>query len=161
MRRTMVRAAQGDEDRAILAINEECEAMLSPLTLDLLRRMLSIAYRVRVSDELDAMLIAFDERAPYWSPNFAWFRERYARFVYVDRVAVTGTARGRGIARALYEDLMSAARADGHTLLCAEIYSDPPNPVSDAFHASMGFVEVGSAYLADRDKTVRLLVRHL
>jgi uncharacterized protein len=157
----MIRAPHRDEDRTILEINEECVEMLSPLTLERLRDMLSMAYRVRVSDDLTAMLISFDERAAYWSPNFAWFRERYDRFVYVDRVAVTAAARGRGVARALYEDLIDAARADGHSLICAEIYSDPPNPTSDAFHARMGFEEVGSAYIPDYGKTVRLLVRRL
>jgi predicted GNAT superfamily acetyltransferase len=108
------------------------------------------------------MLIAFDERAPYDSPNFRWFQERYPRFVYVDRVAVTERARGRGLARRLYEDLIAAARADGHDVVCAEVYFEPPNPQSDAFHEAMGFVEVGRARVADRGgKIVRYLVREL
>ena len=143
---------------ALLAINSECEAMLSPLTREQLWGMVEIAYRARVTADRSAMLVAFDERASYGSPNFAWFRERYPRFVYVDRVAVLPYARGRGIARRLYEDLIEAARADGYTLLACEIYSDPPNPPSDAFHASMGFVEVGSAYVPAYAKTVRYLV---
>jgi uncharacterized protein len=143
---------------AMLAINQECEAMLSPLTRLELERMIAMAYRARITEDGSAMLLAFDERADYGSPNFAWFRARYSRFVYVDRIAVLPSARGRGVARAFYTDLIAAARADGHALIACEIYSDPPNPESDAFHALMGFTEVGSAYLPDRDKTVRYLI---
>lgn len=124
--------------------------------------MLGFAYRSMLSDDRQAMLIAFDERSPYDSPNFHWFRERYPRFVYVDRVAVSASARGRGLARHLYEDLMDAARADGHQVICAEVYFEPPNPQSDAFHDAMGFVEVGRAAVPERGgKTVRYLVRTL
>jgi uncharacterized protein len=33
-------------------------------------------------------MLAFDQDADYDSPNFLWFRERLARFVYADRVVV-------------------------------------------------------------------------
>ncbi len=145
----------------MLAINRECEAMLSPLTRAELERMIAIAYRARLTGDRSAMLLAFDERAEYGSPNFEWFRARYARFVYVDRVAVLPEARGRGIARRFYEELIEAARRDGHTLLACEIYSDPPNPKSDAFHAAMGFVEVGSAFVPKYGKSVRYLIREV
>jgi uncharacterized protein len=150
-----------DEIDAMLAINRECEAMLSPLTRLELERMIAMAYRAQVTDDGNAMLLAFDERANYGSPNFAWFRARYPRFVYVDRVAVLPAARGRGVARRFYADLLDSARTDGHALIACEIYSDPPNPESDAFHATMGFYEVGSAYLPDRNKTVRYLIREV
>lgn len=147
---------------AFLAINQECEDQLWPATEAELRAMIHVAYRAALTTDRQAMLIAFDERAPYDSPNFRWFQSRYPRFVYVDRVAVTAAARGRGLARRLYEELMDLARADGHTVICAEVYHDPPNPVSDAFHATMGFVEVGRATVPDRGgKTVRYLARTL
>jgi uncharacterized protein len=145
-----------------LALNRECESQLWPLTEDELRRLIEIAYLAKVTDDGQAMLIAFDDGAPYDNPNHRWFRARYPRFVYVDRVAVSERARGRGLARKLYEELMTKARADGHTVLCAEIYSDPPNPQSDAFHEAMGFTEVGRAQLPERSgKTVRYIVRRL
>jgi uncharacterized protein len=145
-----------------LALNRECESQLWPLTEKELRHLLDIAYLAKLTDDGQAMLIAFDERAPYDSPNHRWFRERYPRFVYVDRVAVSQAARGRGLARRLYEDLIAKARADGHTVVCAEVYSEPPNPQSDAFHAAMGFHEIARAVLPERGgKTVRYLVREI
>ena len=159
--RPLLRPADASDNLAILAINTECEEMLSPLTLERLCEMVAMAYRVTVAVDLSAMLVAFDQRAAYWSPNFAWFRTQYPRFVYVDRVAVTAAARGRGIAVALYDDVIAAARADGHSVLCAEVYSNPPNPVSDAFHERMGFVPVAEAYIPEYGKSVRRLVRSL
>ncbi|HUA09223.1 MAG TPA: GNAT family N-acetyltransferase [Candidatus Acidoferrales bacterium] len=146
---------------AFLALNRENESQLWPLDERALRVMLAHAYLASVADDASAMLIAFDERAPYESPNFAWFRERYPRFVYVDRVAVARHARGRGLGRRLYEELIAKARADGHTILCAELYSAPPNRESEAFHAAMGFREVGRAHLAERGKSVSYVVRDL
>lgn len=110
---------------------------------------------------LAAFLIAFDQEAPYRSPNFLWFRERYPSFVYVDRVITAAHARGRGHARSLYADLFRRAGAAGHRRVTCEINLVPPNPGSDAFHAALGFVEVGRAVLADGVKTVRYMSRDL
>lgn len=95
----------------------------------------------------DGYLIAFDERADYGSPNFLWFRERYPRFVYVDRIVTAPHARGRGLARAFYARLFAAAREAGQERVVCEVNSEPPNPASAAFHAALGFREVGSAAL--------------
>lgn len=47
---------------------------------------------------LDAGMLAMDQDADYASPNFQRFRARYPRFVYVDRIVVAQSARGRGYA---------------------------------------------------------------
>jgi predicted GNAT superfamily acetyltransferase len=103
------------------------------------------------------MLIALDQDAPYASPNFRWFQARYARFVYIDRVIVAPPARGRGVARALYEDLFGAMRAAGQSLAVCEVNVAPANPASDAFHARLGFAELGRASIHGGTKTVRYL----
>ncbi|HTX55735.1 MAG TPA: GNAT family N-acetyltransferase [Candidatus Acidoferrales bacterium] len=147
---------------AMLAINRECEAQLWPIDLPGLAALIDNAYYVALTGDKAAMLIAFDETSAYDSPNFSWFKQRYPRFAYVDRVAVSPLARGRGNARRLYEELFAKARADGRRVVCAEVYFDPPNPESDAFHAAMGFEEVGRAAVPERGgKTVRYLVKML
>ena len=154
--------AIGPADEAgVLALNNRHAAELSLLTAKDLWAMLGNAFWARRIGSLDAFLIAFDQDADYHSPNFLWFRERYARFVYVDRIAVAEHARGRGHARRLYEALFADASAAGHALVTCEVNADPPNPASDAFHAALGFSVAGSAALDGGAKTVRYFVRPL
>ena len=106
---------------------------------------------------LDAFLIALDQDADYDSPNFQWFRNRFPRFVYVDRIVVTSSAQGRGYVRRLYRDLFQHAIWARHDRVFCEVNSIPPNPASDAFHAALGFVEIGSASVYNNSRTVRYL----
>jgi uncharacterized protein len=146
---------------SFLKLNRECEEQLWPATEEQLAELLRIAYHAQLTDDGLAMLIAFDERAPYESPNFVWFKQRYARFAYVDRVAVSERARGLGYARRLYEGLIEKARTDRHTVLCAELYSDPPNHASEAFHRAMGFREIARTFVPERGKEISYVVREL
>ncbi len=140
------------------ALNRAHETELSPLSPEEMRAHLSGATYARQA-EGGAFLIAHDETAAYQSPNFLWHKARFDRFLYVDRVATAATHRRRGLAAALYRDLFAFAEARGTPRVVAEINSDPPNPESDAFHAALGFVTVGEAFLADRGKTVRYIAR--
>ncbi|MBE7212896.1 MAG: GNAT family N-acetyltransferase [Gluconacetobacter diazotrophicus] len=132
-----------DCDAALLALNNRHAVELSPLTLPRLRELAGVAFLAARVGAADALLLAFDQDAPYDSANFLWFRERYGRFVYVDRVVVASAKRGAGLARSLYGRLEDTAVAAGHTVLACEINAVPPNPASDRFHARMGFATVG------------------
>jgi hypothetical protein len=111
--------------------------------------------------DTQAFLLTFDQSAPYDSPNFLCFRERYPRFVYVDRIIVSKDCRGRGLARLLYEILFNQVLVAGHENIVCEVNSDPPNPASDVFHQRLGFTEIGTAYLQDRSRKVRYLLKKL
>src|SRR5882757_9251755 len=119
--------------KALLALNNTHAQELSWLEPERLQHLVSQAFLARRIGDLDAFLLAFDQDADYDSPNFLWFRERYPRFVYVDRIVVAASARGRGHARRLYEDLFEQARRAGHAIVTCEVNADPPNPASDAF----------------------------
>ena len=145
----------------VLALNRVHEVELAPLSRSGLTELVAKAAYACVVDESAAYLIAFDQDADYDSPNFLWFRDRFSRFIYVDRIAVSERHRGRGLARILYEDLFRHAVRDNHEVIVCEVNSDPPNPASDAFHQAMDFTEMGGAHLQDRGKTVRYLRRAL
>jgi len=147
--------------RTMLALNNAHAQELSWLEPERLQYLVEHAFLARRIGDLDAFLLAFDQDAPYDSPNFLWFRARYPRFVYVDRIAVASTARGRGHGRRLYRDLFELASEAGHERVVCEVNARPPNPESDAFHAALGFVEVGSASIHNDSKTVRYLLREL
>jgi predicted GNAT superfamily acetyltransferase len=146
---------------ALLALNNAHAQELSWLEPERLEHLVREAFYARRIGDLDAFLIAFDQGAKYDSPNFLWFRERYPRFVYVDRIVTAASARGRGYAQQLYFDLFEQAARAGHERVACEINLSPPNPGSDAFHAALGFAEVGSAAIHDGAKTVRYLARAL
>lgn len=159
----------------LLALNNAHATELSPLTLDRFSQLIGQSFYAAAIGEADALLLTFDQSAVYDSPNFLWFRSHFAaeqappgtrvehnaNFVYVDRVVTAPAARGRGYARALYADLLARAKSAGHTRIVCEVNFDPPNPASDAFHASLGFHEIGRASIHNHTKSVRYLLRPL
>jgi predicted GNAT superfamily acetyltransferase len=146
---------------ALLALNNEHAQQLSWLTPARLEYLVGQSFLARRIGNLEAFLLAFGQDARYDSPNFLWFCARYPRFVYVDRIVVASSARGRGHARRLYDDLFRHAVAANHTRVVCEVNTEPPNPASDAFHAALGFVEVGTASVYGGSRTVRYLSRAL
>jgi hypothetical protein len=149
-----------DLSAALLALNNDFAAELSPLDPAKARQLVRHAFMARaIGDE--ALLIAFDQDAPYDNPNFHWFQERFDRFVYIDRVVVTPRRQGWGWAKLLYEALFLRALERGHASVTCEINVDPPNPRSEAFHAGLGFEAVGQAILPEARKTVRYFCRKL
>ena len=145
----------------LLALNNRHAVELSTLDANGLERLISQAFVAWAVPGGRALLIALDQGADYDSPNFQWFRQRFERFVYVDRVVVSSLAQGLGIARHLYEGLFQLARAAGHDRVACEVNIDPPNPASDAFHARLGFTEVGVGLIHGGAKSVRYLSRPL
>jgi uncharacterized protein len=143
----------------VLALNNACAVELSLLDTNRLMSLLEVAFYARRIGTADAFLLAFDENAAYDSPNYLWFRGRYRRFVYVDRVVVAPAARRHGLARRLYTDLFRYATEVGHEVVVCEVNVDPPNTASDAFHAALGFTEVGRATIHHGSKSVRYLSR--
>jgi predicted GNAT superfamily acetyltransferase len=141
----------------LVALNNAHAAELSWLEPARLQMLVGQAVLALAIGDAGALLLALDQTAEYDSPNYQWFRKRFARFVYVDRVVVAEAARGRGYARQLYERVFAYAKQAGHGLVVCEVNADPPNPGSDAFHAALGFVPVGSAAIHGGSKTVRYL----
>lgn len=109
-------------------------------------------------DELAAYVIAFGPGADYDSVNYRWFADRYADFLYVDRVAVAADHRRRGYARLLYAQL--EADTDAPWFTC-EVNVRPPNEASMRFHTRLGFVEVGQQDTDGGAKRVALLAKDL
>jgi predicted GNAT superfamily acetyltransferase len=150
------------DEAAILALNRAHVAETSALDAAELHSLLAQAFHVGACGRgREAFLIALDQDAIYASPNFQWFKSRHERFVYIDRIIVAPSERGRGLARFLYEELIAAAARARHVLIGCEVNVEPPNPASDAFHAALGFSEAGRAILPGGAKRVRYLIREV
>jgi hypothetical protein len=156
-----LRGPEPEDLDALLALSNAHAREIGIFTRHAFAELVAMSFRTRMTPTRDAFLIALADRAPAIAPNYRWFAARFERFVYVDRVVVAERARGRGLGRLLYRDLMEAALNADHTTICCEVNVDPPNPVSDAFHAALAFAEIGRAFLPDRGKTVRYLVKEL
>lgn len=152
----------GRDDLEVLrALSNAHEEEIGRFSREAFAELVALSFRTRMTSGRDAFVIALSDRAPANAPNWRWFAARFARFVYIDRVVVQTGVRKRGLGKLLYDDVMAAALAAGHTIVCCEVNIDPPNPASDAFHARMGFAEIGRAWLPDRGKMVRYLTRDL
>jgi predicted GNAT superfamily acetyltransferase len=156
----MIRGLQFDDWAWVSALNAANEVETSPLTEERFHYMMSQCLVNWAFGERDAFLLVFDQASDYDSPNFLWFKERYPSFAYVDRIVVSAEARGRGIARTLYQHLFTEVYEAQFDKIVCEVNVEPPNPASDAFHERLGFTEVGRAALAN-GKAVRYLKRDL
>lgn len=129
----------------LLELNNANAEMLAWLEPERFRQLAAASFAMTRIGGAEGFLLAFDEGAAYDGFNFRWFGARYPRFVYVDRIVLAETARGRGFGKLLYDDLFRRVRASDRTLVACEINADPPNEASMRFHGSLGFSEVGAA----------------
>jgi uncharacterized protein len=155
-----IEALQYNDFDWVIALGNANQVETGPLDQAVLKGLVDEAYLSQVIRPDLGFLITFIETADYQSPNFLWFKQTMRNFVYVDRIVVAAQARGQGLARNFYENLFEIAAAKGFERVVCEVNSDPPNPVSDKFHAALGFIPVGSATLPNK-KTVTYLSRTL
>ncbi len=134
---------------------------MSSLTQASLDQLIASSAYARSFGDVDGFLIAFDQSSVYAGENFRWFKARFDRFVYVDRVAVAPASQGQGIAKALYADLFTWTSAQGHSLVTCEVNIDPPNPASARLHNELGFRQIDTAVVSGGAKTVAYLTHDM
>jgi uncharacterized protein len=159
-----LRNAGPDDFAAILALNAESVHFLSPLDAPRLQRLhAQAAYHriVMVDGAVAAFLLALREGADYDSPNYRWFAQHYAQFLYIDRVVVAAARHASGLGARLYDDIIAFAASHGVAQLTCEFDLEPPNPASARFHARHGFCEVGRQWLGGGGKQVSLQAREV
>lgn len=144
---------------ALCELNNQYAQELSSTDISHFRWLVEHAFFAAAVDNTESFLIAFDQEADYKSENFLWFKKRFPKFVYVDRLATAERARGQGHAIKLYDALFSAARAAGQKMIVCEINEAPSNPVSVALHARFGFIKVGEATPPALEKTVGYYIK--
>jgi uncharacterized protein len=143
----------------LLRVNNSSARETSMLTRDKLDRMISLARVATLVEPSAAFLLAFAENDEFDRGHFLWFKSRFDKFLYIDRIVVAEDRRRLGLGRLLYSDLFKRAEELGHKSVVCEVNLQPPNPISDRFHAAQGFDEVGRAAIENGAKTVRYLLR--
>ena len=150
-----------NDSEAVLRLNAESVAVLSPMDearFQLLRSMACLHLVAEDPSGVVGFLMAFADGVPYDSVNYQWFASRFKRFVYIDRVVVSGALRGAGIGSDFYGLAEAYAAKSNIAWLVCEVDVEPPNPGSLAFHKKKGFVEVSRQVVA-HGKAVSLQVR--
>ena len=148
----------GDLDAA-LALNNSCLPALNEIDaaelVDLVQWS-SVSLAAEVDGALAGFCVVLPPGTPYESLNYTWFSRNYDDFAYLDRIAVSPEHRRLGIGRAFYADLRERL-AGAFPILCCEVNVRPRNDASLAFHAEIGFTEVGQQDTDGGKKTVSLL----
>ena len=139
-----------DDLPAVHAINEAEVPAVGAETLDDLGHIgvqseIALVAVDGVSGEIGGFCMVLVPGADYHSGNYRWFSERYDDFVYLDRVAIAPAFQRRGIGRALYAEVerLARERRPAATDFTLEVNLRPRNDRSLAFHAKLGFTEVG------------------
>lgn len=120
-------------------------------------RSSEIALGVVEDDLLVGFCLVLPPGAPYDSPNYRYFKDRYDNFAYLDRVAFRASHQGRGLGSALYDEVENRL---ARPLITLEVNVVPPNEGSMRFHLRKGFVEIEQKETRP-GKVVSLLVKQL
>lgn len=137
-----------DADRpALIALNNAEVPKVTSLDADHLARLEAVSDPVLViGDPFAGFCVTVQPGSAYWSANYRWVSERREKFVYLDRVCIDPGHRRKGLGARLYRAVAERALASGVAGdLVLEVNTRPENPGSLAFHARLGFVEIGRA----------------
>lgn len=159
----LVRRMEDSDLDAVLALNQGALDGVGTLTADRLEEILGYAEQSVVSTDADGVLSGFaltlPPGTPYDSVNYRWYEDQFDAddFAYLDRVVVAPEFRRRGVGTLLYNVLEERARS--RELMALEVYVDPPNEPSLAFHRARGYTEVGRLDQPNGKKVAMLVKR--
>jgi predicted GNAT superfamily acetyltransferase len=158
-----IREAQLEDLDWIVQLNQDNTPQVGELTRaqydDLEKQCIAVWIAETDQGERLGFVMLLAAGRDYESPNYQWFENHIENYIYVDRIAVTQTARGKGVGLALYAEALDLAESHGASKLAAEVNLDPPNPISMAFHEKLGFEQVGEQVAAHNGRKVAMLVR--
>jgi len=158
----VIRDIRESELDSVLALNNSAGTAILPLDRARLNYFFDTAEYFRVAEHngnLTGFLLGYGSDCIHDSRNFAWFRQHYPHFFYIDRIVVASRRRGGGVGRALYADVQSYAELRYPQLAC-EVFLDQGTDAALLFHGSFGFHEVGQHVLA-ADRRACMLTKEL
>ena len=159
----IIRDVREHELDLVLALNNAAGPGILPMDAGKLRFFWEHADYFRVAEKdglLAGFLVGLSQDAPHDSPNFLWFRERYPKFLYIDRIVIASSRRGAGVGRVFYGDVQSFSEVRVPRL-AAEVFLEGSSHPALLFHGSFGFREVGQYVMAGHDLRAAMLVKEL
>ena len=154
----MIKRIEPKDYDYVLELNEENVDVLIPTDREELKYLAEKAalFQTIYVDEVPAgFIIALREGLEdYDFKSYRWFNERYSKFLYIDRIVVDKKYWKKGLGRKLYQYAFVYAKENDIEIVAAAITTIPYNKESLAFHAKMGFTEVGEQLI--RGGTVKI-----
>ena len=147
------------DSRSIWEINEQGLPGTGKVSEDEIIKLMeysSFSIGAYDNDNLLGFVICLPPATEYGSLNYAWFNQRYDRFLYVDRIAVSSDKRNQKIGSKLYQAVIDESVKHG-VPIAAEVNLRPPNLDSIRFHKRHGFTEVGE--FTHGKKSVLMMLR--
>ena len=158
-----IRDVREHELDSVVAVNNAAGPSILPMDLAKARFFWEHAEYFRVVEQdglVSGFLVALGPEAPYDSPNFLWFRERYPDFLYIDRIVIARPRRGGGRGRAFYADVQSYAEVRRPLLAC-EVFLQTGNDPALLFHGHFGFREVGQNVMQGEGIRASMLLKEM
>lgn len=150
-----LRPAVPSDLETVLALNQAEAKWTSNLSASDLAQLAELADFFVVAEHqghVVGFVLVMTDTSAYDNANLRWFGDRFMDFWYVDRIVVAKSMAGAGLGRMIYEHCAEGAKAAGKTSVVCEYSTQPMNEPSAAFHARMGFCEVGSRVDATNNK---------
>lgn len=149
----VIRRVQEKDLLGVIELNNRESKWVGKKDIDFFQKYINIPIFIifESNEKIVGFLMAMNEKINYDSENYLWFKKRYDKFYYIDRVIVDESMRGKGIASRLYKEVIGKK---GNIPLVAEVSIVPSNEGSVIFHDKIGFKEVGT--LKSGDKKVRM-----
>jgi uncharacterized protein len=163
MQPIVLRTAQTSDIPAIAMINEAGRPNVSPINTQSISevRMTAPYFIVAETDHaVVGYIIGYTADNVYDGEEFAWFKGKFAQFLYIDQIAIAPSARAQGIGARFYTHAANFCQERQFPMMVCEVNLDPPNPISLKFHTHIGFRELEVLKVSD-GRTVSLLQKNL
>ena len=140
----MIRTLRTTDLELIHKWNQSTVPKVNSLTFEELRLQSVNCTYSYIQCSTDSMPVGFiflyDEKTEYDSLNYLYFKSRYQKFLYVDRIIIAGEHQKKGYGQQLYDFVIDTHNPD---IFCCEVNITPPNRQSLSFHHKYGFKEIG------------------
>ena len=140
----MIRTLRPTDLELIHKWNESTVPKVNSLTFEEFRLQSINCTHSYIQYSTDSMPVGFiflyDEKTYYDSLNYLYFKNRYQKFLYVDRIIIAGEYQKKGYGQQLYDFVIDTHNPD---IFCCEVNITPPNRQSLSFHHKYGFKEIG------------------
>ena len=159
--RITLRDVGEDDLEDVLRLNAASVPAVNSVDIEQMRWFAANAayFKVAIVDGVFAgFLIGMRPGTSYASPNYRWFCDACDDFGYVDRIAVSESARRIGLATRMYRDFEASLPTSAEVMTC-EVNLVPPNESSMRFHEGYGFRTVGTQTLDNGSKKVALMAK--